>query len=89
MFLVKDWKLYLTHREVVYMPSKCHHEIIPLSEISHITVLPETTTIQINKKHGTIYRHGYNLLLTNFIRVYDVENCHEFVAAVRREMDQN
>ena len=83
---IKNWKLYVTHTDIHYNAGCEQYILIPLSEISKISIIPGTTTILINNKHGSIFQTGNGVFATNQLRIKYVANYKEFVEAVRREM---
>lgn len=80
-----NWKLYLTHTEVHYNAG-CEHVILPFYEIIHIAVVPGTKNIHIIKRNPSVYVTNKSVTMTNVMKINYVENCHEFVAAVNKEM---
>jgi hypothetical protein len=81
----KKWRLYLTHTDIHFNPG-CQYVLTPLTEISSITVVPGTNSIQIIKKHSSIYAGSNSVTISNLLKLEHVINCKEFVAAVKQEM---
>ena len=74
-FCLSKWRVYITHNEL-YNNRGFGFTVIPFSEIAHIYVMSGTIDVQITKTDGTSLR-------------LHLENCDEFVAAVKNEIARN
>ena len=88
IIILKKWKLYVTRTDIHYNAGY-GYLIIPFSEISQISVIPGTNTIHINKKNASVYATSNSVTITNILKISDVINCQEFVAAVKGEMTRS
>ena len=86
--VAKNWELYLTPTEIHYNAG-CQYFIVPLNQVNHISVIPRSSTILINKKNLSVHATSNSVTVTNDFRIPYVDNCHEFVAAVRAEINSH
>ena len=82
---VENWELYLTPTDIHYS-ANCGYSVLPLSQVNHISVIPCSSTILINTKNPSVYATSNSVTVANEFRIPHVENCQEFVAAVKAEM---
>ena len=82
IYIWKKWRLHLTHTAIHYQP-RYQYDIIPLVDISYISVVPGSNCILINRKTSSYYNTG------NVVRINDVANCNEFVEAAKAEIAQS
>ena len=86
--MANKWELYLLCTDI-HCNAGCQYTILPLKEINHISVIPRSSTILINTKNLSVYAMSDSVTITNNLTIQHVENCHEFVAAVKAEMNSH